>query len=740
LKNIRKTMTLLYKKLKTTALASLILLLGIGTLAAQPQPRQAAAPVMRVLLPAGENQAWIYHTLTPPPGHGVMLYRQVEGRPADTLTTEPLLVSFDPATIRDRAGLAWPTLLEATRRDDALSAIIALRQDPFTANLLTFLSPGIAEVLGRRLTDPDPPAGALVTYRVEVVNDLGEPIGEQIEHTLTLVPVNPEPPSGLELENLGHVIRLRWNYRRADPNQDDAVVAFRANCLVEGEPGSDPGDGPRELSPEPALRTLNTTEFSTSVPAPQPGARISCAVAPVTFAGTTGRVSAQVSLAVADIEPLPVVGVPVLEQVGGHGVRVSWAAPADERVRGYNLYRAELATDGFVRVNREPLPPERTVFQDRAPRDAMPWFYRVAVVGPDGREGEMSPPEFVFVYDVTPPTAPQNFRAAAQADGTVLLTWQDPTPAPDLWTYVVLRRRDNPIAGPAWTQLSHGNELRATRYVDSGEARRGFYEGDFYGYALVAVDSARNRSDTLYARVQIPDLTPPEAPSSLRAGLADGFRVNLNWNASPDGDVVEYVVYRAEDPAAAMGMGASGPGSGATGAASGAGTGVAGAVAAAGQGTPARVQPRFAERARVDRSLQFLRDEQVQPGMQYTYRVTAVDSAGNQSEPSPVAEIMVRPATPPANVRNTRVEASPDGTGAEVTWEPVRSPHLAGYRIYRSDISTGVYEPVGETGAGQTQWTDTTAAGQRWWYKVYAVDVAGVQSRLAEPARLLSSH
>lgn len=709
-----------------------MLLISIAPLHAQPAPRQAAPPVMRVMLPVGEDQAWIYHTLTPPPGHGVMLYRQIEGRPVDTLTTEPVLVSFDPATIRDRAGLAWPTLLEATRREDALSAIIALRQDPFTANLLTYLSPDIAVVLGRRLVDTDPPVGPLVTYRIEVVNDLGEPIGEQLEHTLALRPVNPEPPTGLELENLGHVIRLRWNYPRVDPNEDDAVVAFQASCLVEGEPGSDPVEGPREITPEPALRTLNTIEFTTSVPAPAPGSVVRCAVVPVTFAGTLGQAAQPVGLQVIDIEPLPVVGVPVLEQVGGFGVRVGWAAPADERVRGYNLYRAELATDGFVRLNREPLPPGRTVYTDEVPRDGMPWFYRLAVVGPDGREGELSPPEFVFVYDVTPPSAPQNFQAAAQDDGSVLLTWQDPDPAPDLWTYVMLRRRDNPIAGPAWTQLSHGNELRTTRYVDTGEARRGFYEGDYYAYALVAVDSARNRSDTLYARLQIPDLTPPEAPSSLRAGQADGFRVNLNWNASPDGDVVEYVVYRAEAPAGpASRVGATGAGTGTTGR-----------------------DPGFVERARVDRSLQLLRDEQVKPGFSYRYSVTAIDSAGNESDASPVAEILVRPPDPPANVRNLRVEwAASDGPGAngaetgtaigaaaaKLVWEPVRSPYLAGYRIYRSDISTGVYEPVGETEAGQIRWTDTNAASRRWWYKVYAVDVAGVQSRLAEPARVMDS-
>ncbi len=665
----------------------LFLLFGLTHQVLQAQQRSAAPPVLRAMLPAGTDTAFVYHTLTPPPGHGVLLYRSVDDGDEVLISQQPLLVSFDPAVVRERAGDAWPVLLEATRRDDALSAIIALRQDPFTANLLTFLSPEIAYVLGRRLIDPEPPEGRLVKYRVEVVNDLAEPTGDEIDATLTLMPILPEAPTGLELENLGANIRLKWNYPRMNRNDDDAVISFQASCLAES------GGRTREIKPEPALRTMNTTSFTTSIPTPPVGSRVTCAVVPVTFAGSIGLPGNQVSLNIVDIEPLPVVGIPELEQVGGHGVRISWSIPADPRVSGYNLYRSELATDGFTKINPEPISPDQTFFEDRAPRDNSPWFYRITVVGPDEREGEMSAPEFLFVYDVTPPSAPFNFRATARDNHSVVLQWDDPTPAEDLWTYVVLRIRDNPISGPAWTQISHGNQLRSTRFIDDGEAGQGFYDGDFYRYAIVAVDSARNRSDTLYTRVQIPDLNAPEAPSRLTAGLADGYRVNLNWNASPDGDVVNYIVYRLEE-------GNSG----------------------------------FNERKRLTNEHQFLRDDLVTIGLTYTYQVTAVDSAGNESTPSPIASIFVEPSDVPANVRNIRATATNEGV--ELSWEPVRSAHTTGYRIYRSAISTGRYELMGETDLNITTWLDLTASDNEFWYKVYAVNVAGKESRLSDAAKI----
>lgn len=668
----------------------MILLATIFPHGSAAQQRTIAPPAVRAILPTDSTFAYIYHTLTVPPGHGVLLYRSVAGGEEVLLDSVPVMLSFDPATIQQRAGKDWPALLEATKRNDALSAIIALRQDAGNANMMTFLSPQIADVLARRLVDPSPVTGRNVTYRVEIVNDLSEPIGRDLSGSFNLSPVRPVAPTALEAENLGYNVRLSWTYPQFNPALDDAVTMFQPVCVIENELER------IEVTPKPVLRTLGNNTFSTLVPVEEPGSTITCRVTAITFAGTPGIPSREASIRFQSTVPLPVAENPVVEQTGGFNVKVQWNITEDDRVSGYHVYRSETATEGFTRITRNLIPTDQTSFTDRVPGDQMAWFYAVKMIGTDGKEGELSQPGFTIVRDITPPSTPRNFVAKPQDNKTVLLQWEDPNPAPDLLSYIILRVRDNPVAGPAWTQINPDNNLKETSFIDDGEAARGFSEGDFYRYAIVAIDNARNRSDTLFARIQIPDNTPPDAPSWLTAAQADGFRVNLNWNASPDGDVVKYVLYRREGD---------------------------------------QDQKGFTERATVNSNVQFLRDEMVTPGITYHYQVTAVDSVGNKSAPSPLASIMVRPADPPADVRNTRVEISSDGSSAQIIWEPVRSPQLAGYRIYRSNISTGVYELVAETSRDQNQWSDTSTRGQRWWYKVYAVDVAGVQSRLAEPAR-----
>ena len=61
------------------------------------------------------------------------------------------------------------------------------------------------------------------------------------------------------------------------------------------------------------------------------------------------------------------------------------------------------------------------------------------------------------------------------------------------------------------------------------------------------------------------------------------------------------------------------------------------------------------------------------------------------------------------------------------------SPDLAGYRVYRSDIPTGVFEPVHADLVTDTRWIDrggTIGA----WYRIRAVDTSGNESRASAPA------
>jgi len=64
----------------------------------------------------------------------------------------------------------------------------------------------------------------------------------------------------------------------------------------------------------------------------------------------------------------------------------------------------------------------------------------------------------------------------------------------------------------------------------------------------------------------------------------------------------------------------------------------------------------------------------------------------------------------------------------------VTTPHVTGYIVYRSEISTGVFEPVNEEPTTETLMR-IGADGSGFWYRVRALDVSGNQSRPSEPVQ-----
>jgi hypothetical protein len=89
--------------------------------------------------------------------------------------------------------------------------------------------------------------------------------------------------------------------------------------------------------------------------------------------------------------------------------------------------------------------------------------------------------------------------------------------------------------------------------------------------------------------------------------------------------------------------------------------------------------------------------------------------------------------TAPRAVRNVR--ATQKGGNIKITWEPVPTPDLKGYRIYTSSIPTGVYKPVNEKLIEGTE-LKTTDLDANAWIQIRAVDTSGNESKDSEPARV----
>jgi fibronectin type 3 domain-containing protein len=134
------------------------------------------------------------------------------------------------------------------------------------------------------------------------------------------------------------------------------------------------------------------------------------------------------------------------------------------------------------------------------------------------------------------------------------------------------------------------------------------YAVDLDGDGDLDLATANNNSDDVSVLLDIYDLPPPTAPTNLTAGPGNG-QMNLTWTANSEADLHKYNIYR----------GTSSPAS----------TLIDSVVASSPPDT-------------------FYTDTGLTNGQEYFYRITAVDSAGNESGYSNEDSATPRNATPPS--------------------------------------------------------------------------------------------
>jgi fibronectin type 3 domain-containing protein len=214
--------------------------------------------------------------------------------------------------------------------------------------------------------------------------------------------------------------------------------------------------------------------------------------------------------------------------------------------------------------------------------------YGFAKVGVNGNQVTVTPTdEMGRTYDVqtytfpssepdnTPPTAP-DLAATVNTTAKITLNWSGATDNVGVTGYRVFRNG---------VQIA---ELSGTSYADTTVS-----PNTTYSYTVVALDAAGNISPpstpAAASTTGAPDGTPPSKPGNLSAAAASSSQVNLTWSASTDNiGVVGYNVYR--------------------------------------NGTllPGPTQPD-------PNPPRTYSDDTASPGTTYTYEVSAVDAAGNES-------------------------------------------------------------------------------------------------------------
>ncbi|MGQ9456634.1 MAG: fibronectin type III domain-containing protein [Armatimonadota bacterium] len=176
----------------------------------------------------------------------------------------------------------------------------------------------------------------------------------------------------------------------------------------------------------------------------------------------------------------------------------------------------------FTFTMTAPITPGDYVTDWRMVRDGVTWFGDVLT-----KVVRVMPPP-----DTEPPTVPQNLRAVAIGTTYVDLQWDPSTDNESLSGYFVYRNGEkvNFVAAPT------------TAYRDTG-----LNPGTLYTYRVSAIDASSNesaQSDPLQVRT-ILDVTPPSAPTNVKATGVSVNRILVTWSASWDNlSVVKYRVYR----------------------------------------------------------------------------------------------------------------------------------------------------------------------------------------------------
>jgi fibronectin type 3 domain-containing protein len=662
----------------------LIVIFSVFCLVTKGQISFASEPALRIV--PLEDKVYVYHNQRLPSGHGFNIYRSDgPGEAFVRLNDKPVRGAQRIDDMRPMLADRFDDLLEMFEVETAASLWLVMRARHFEAGLASFLYPEAAKTLGRLYIDQNAPMNTEVTYRIEFVNNLDRPTGEELFKTLVLEYRQPKAPRILSAANLGSLVTLEWEYQKVKPKDDDFVIQFYIYR-------TDSQTGELQILNDRAVVRNNAYDnhvFTFESPVINTTERYV-----VSAADITGNLEALSEVFEFDLfYNLPLQ--PVYE-ISAHvnpepSVEVTWKPSLEENIAGYRIYRSSDLSQPFQLITEELLQAESGFFLDTTIVGGFSYFYYVTVVDIAGNESAEGSVAMARVLDLFAP--PQPFGLTAEFNTqtrNVELSWQTETLSENFETFVIMRRRED-VANPGAFSRVNPDLLTETSFIDLGGEDAGFLEGAKYRYVVFSSSRAKIHSDTTAIVLNIPIVTAPEAPLGVRAVNDNGFRIHLNWGAVSSRNLEKYSVYRKK-----------------------------------------KGDDSFRLLLDAPITTRFIRDEQVEIGNTYIYAVTATDIAGNQSDFSVPDTVFFRNYTPPASVRN--IQAAVRDEVVELRWDRVATDDFLGYKVYRSGIPTGIFEPLHEGLLKDTRFIDLSGNAEMW-YRVQAVDTSGNESRPGNPVR-----
>ncbi len=297
---------------------------------------------------------------------------------------------------------------------------------------------------------------------------------------------------------------------------------------------------------------------------------------------------------------------------------LGWRFPEDagDRLKGFMVARAEKVDGPYEIITKSPIAPVSRSFEDPAPKTVN--YYTVRAMGKNGEEVN-SFPALVQQEDNDPPSAPRGLSGEVDSLGNVTLKWSG-NGEPDILGYRVFRGN-----GPdeEFVEVTH-DILALPTFRDRIAIET--LTGEVY-YSIVAMDQRFNTSDySPVLELERPDVVPPAAPVFTKVDNKAG-QACLEWRSSPSKDVAGYVLYR-KDAGKAM---------------------------------------EVASFEVLEKATSYC-DKEIAAAKDYTYRLYAIDSAGNRSGASTLGVTTLR--HPVKSTLSVRASLDRDKRQVLLEWGP----------------------------------------------------------------------
>ncbi|MDC0709367.1 glycoside hydrolase family 9 protein [Stigmatella sp. ncwal1] len=195
------------------------------------------------------------------------------------------------------------------------------------------------------------------------------------------------------------------------------------------------------------------------------------------------------------------------------------------------------------------------------------------------------------------------------------------------------------------------------------------------------------------------DTTPPASPAGLLATASSPAQINLVWTANTDTDLAGYNLYRA---------------------------------------TVSGFTPSAANRIATGASGTAYADTGLSASTAYYYKLTAVDTSGNESSASSQASATTSApdSTPPASPVGLAA-TSASSSQINLAWTAGTEADLKGYNVYRSTVSGFTPAAANRVATGVTAASYASTglnASTTYYYKVTATDTSGNESSASTEA------